>query len=69
MKPDPKKALNAYARYSGMAFQMIAIILAGTFGGWKLDEWFGSRPVFTILLLLLSVFLSIYFFIRDLLKK
>lgn len=69
MKPDPKKTLNAYARYSGMAFQMVAIILLGTYGGWKLDQWLNTKPVFTVILVLISVVLSIYFVTRDLLKK
>ncbi len=67
---EPKKRLNDYARYSGMAVQMIAIILIGVLGGIKLDEWLSLEfPVFTLVLTLLSVFLSIFFAIRDFLKK
>jgi F0F1-type ATP synthase assembly protein I len=69
MKPDPKKSLNVYARYSSIAFQMIAIILLGTYGGLKIDDWLDTKPIFTIILLLFSVVLSIYFVVRDLLKK
>jgi F0F1-type ATP synthase assembly protein I len=69
MIPDPKKSLNAYARYSSMALQMLVIILAGVFGGFKLDQWINTKPVFTIILSLLAVSLSIYFATRDLLKK
>jgi F0F1-type ATP synthase assembly protein I len=70
MDPDQKKRqLNAYARYSNIAFQMLVIILAGVFGGYKLDGWLGTTPVFTILLSLLSVILAIYFVTRGLLKK
>ena len=66
---DPKRGLNQYARYSGLAFQMMAVILAGAFGGLKLDKWLDTKPVFTVILTLLSVFLSIYFAVRDLLKR
>lgn len=66
---DPKKGLNQYARYSGMAFQMLAIIVAGAFGGLKLDQWLDSKPAFTVVLSILAVFLSIYYVTRDLLKK
>ncbi|MEI6883641.1 MAG: AtpZ/AtpI family protein [Bacteroidota bacterium] len=66
---DPKKGLDQYARYSGIAFQMMAIIAGGAFGGLKLDQWLDTRPVFTVTLSILSVFLSIYFVTRDLLKK
>ena len=52
-----------------MAFQMLVIILAGIFGGYKLDEWLDTRPLLTVILSLLSVILAIYFVTRDLLKK
>ena len=69
MKSDPKKNLDQYARYSSMAFQMLVIILAGVFGGFKIDQWLHTRPVFTVILSLLAVFLSIYFVVKDLLRK
>ncbi len=69
MSADPKNSLNNYARYSGMAFQMLAIILVGVFGGYKLDEWLHTKPFLTIILSILAVFLSIYYVTRDLLKK
>jgi F0F1-type ATP synthase assembly protein I len=64
-----KRALNNYARYSSMAFQMLVIILLGMFAGYKLDQWFRTKPVFIIILSLSSVILAIYFVTRDLLKK
>ncbi|MEA3443639.1 MAG: AtpZ/AtpI family protein [Bacteroidota bacterium] len=64
-----KKQLNNYARYSGLGFQMLAIILAGVFGGIKLDEFLAwGFPVFTIVFSLLAVFLSIYYAVKDFLK-
>lgn len=48
---------------------MIAIILLGVFGGMKLDQLIKIEfPVFTVVLTILSVILSIYFVIRDLIK-
>jgi len=65
-----KKQLNNYGKYSSIAFQMLAIILIGVFGGVKLDEWLELKfPVFTVILSLLSVSLAIYTVIKDLLKK
>ena len=64
--PSP---LNNYARYSGLAFQMIAIILVGVFGGIKLDEiitW--EFPVFTLVLTLLAVVASMYYAVKDLIR-
>ncbi len=64
-----KKLLENYARYTSIAFQMIVIILIGVFGGVKLDEWVEwSFPVFTVILSILSVILSIYYVTRDLIK-
>jgi hypothetical protein len=48
---------------------MIAIILIGVFGGVKLDEWLElTFPVFTVILSILSVFLAIYYAIKDFIK-
>ena len=65
-----KKSLDNYARYSSIAFQMLAIILIGVFGGIKLDKWLKlDVPVFTIILSILSVILAIYYVTRDLLRS
>jgi F0F1-type ATP synthase assembly protein I len=64
------KSLSNYARYSNMAFQMIAIILIGVFGGIKLDHWLKLNfPVFTVLLSLLATGFSIYLVIKDFIKQ
>ena len=64
-----KKSLDNYTRYSSIAFQMLIIILVGVFGGIKLDEWLKlTVPVFTIVLSIMAVILSIYTVTRDLLK-
>ncbi len=69
-KPKSKPpSLNSYARYYGLAFQMIAIILAGVFGGIKLDKvvkW--EFPVFTLVLTLLAVVMSMYYAVKDLIR-
>jgi F0F1-type ATP synthase assembly protein I len=52
-----------------MGLQMLAIILIGVFGGYKLDEWLHTGPLFIILLSLLSVILSIYSVTRNFLRK
>jgi hypothetical protein len=67
---DEKEALKSYGRYSSLAFQMGFIIVLGTFGGHYLDVWIAWEfPVFTVVLSILSVFLAIYFAIKDLLNK
>jgi MFS-type transporter involved in bile tolerance (Atg22 family) len=63
------KQHNKILVFSGMAFQMGAIIGLGAWGGVKLDEKFqtGSK-IFTISLSLASIFIAMYLVIRDVLK-
>jgi F0F1-type ATP synthase assembly protein I len=69
-KEQKKKQLANYGKYSSIAFQMLAIILLGVWGGVKLDEWLDlSVPFFTVILSLFSVVLAIYSVVKDLLKK
>jgi F0F1-type ATP synthase assembly protein I len=72
-KKNPKspenKGINYFARYSGIAIQMIGIILITTWGGIKLDKLAGfEKPVFTIILSLLGVFAAIYTAVKDFIK-
>jgi F0F1-type ATP synthase assembly protein I len=67
-KPKKKiiQGLNNYAKYSGLAFQMVAIIMIGVFGGIKLDAWLEMGfPVFTLILSLLGTGFAIYYGIKD----
>lgn len=53
-----------------MGLQMAAIITGGVFAGIKLDKWLQLKfPIFTLVFTLLSVFLAIYYFIKDSIKK
>jgi ATP synthase protein I len=68
--PPTREKLNNYARYTGVAFQMIIIILAGVYGGIKTDKWLNTgKPVFTAIFSLLGVVIAIYTVIKDLIKK
>jgi len=68
-KKKRKENLNDVAKYSTMAFQMIAIILLGVFGGKKLDAIIHIEfPIFTVVLTIVSVILSVYFAIKDLIR-
>lgn len=69
LKNQENKGLNNFAKYSGIAFQMIGIILITTWGGTKLDKLTGwETPVFTIVLSLLGVFAAIYTAIKGFIK-
>ena len=53
-----------------MAIQMAAIIVGGVLGGIELDKWLKLKfPAFTLSLTLLSVFLAIYYFIKDVIRR
>jgi len=50
--------------------QMMFIILAGVFAGFRLDKWLAWRfPVFTFILTILAIIIAIYTAIKDFLKK
>lgn len=62
-----KQALNNYAKYTAVAFQMMAIIVASAFIGYKIDEWYGHKIQWvTALSCVLGVCISIYQTIRQL---
>jgi F0F1-type ATP synthase assembly protein I len=61
--------LKTYYRYSGIAVQMVVIMLISVWGGMKLDELSGTEtPIFTIILSLLGVATAIYTSIKNLLR-
>ncbi|HKJ44161.1 MAG TPA: AtpZ/AtpI family protein [Sunxiuqinia sp.] len=65
----PKKKLDNFIRYSGLAFEMIAIMAIGVYAGHKIDEWLDlSFPAFTLGLMILSVVGAIYHAIKNFLK-
>ena len=69
-KSHQNSRLNDYAKYSGLAFQMGAVIAVAVWSGVKLDELTGAnKPIFTITLSLLGVFTAIYVAIKDFIKK
>jgi len=68
-KKDKKSQLKFYAIYSSLGIQMVVIVIAGAFGGRELDKWLQWHfPVFTIVLTLLGIVLSILYGIRELFK-
>lgn len=65
-KPRKGRNFNSYARYTGVVFQMMAIIVVGTFIGIKLDEKFpNENNWFTISLAFSAVILSVIVVIRN----
>jgi ATP synthase protein I len=65
-----KKSTNAFLRYSGMAFQMIVVLLIAAYAGQWLDDHFQNKqPWFTLVLLLLGVTASMYLIIKTVTKQ
>jgi len=59
--------LRDYARYSNLAFKLIAVILAAFLFGWQLDKWINiGFPLFTLLFSVGGLIVSIYLMIKDL---
>ena len=66
-----KNEINQYLKYSSLAFQMIAIIMVGVFGGIKLDNLVQKIefPLFTFVLTIFGIVLAIYYAIKDFIRK
>ena len=62
--------MNSYAKWSGLAFQMVAAIGLCTWLGYWLDHRMGNGfPGFTVGLSLLGVIGSVYMVVKALLKQ
>ena len=65
-KKADENARNAYVKYSGLGFQMIAIIGAFTYAGYKIDVAANHHAKWvTAALSLTGVFISLYLVIRS----
>jgi ATP synthase protein I len=63
------RPFNSYAKYSGVGFQMIAIIGIFTYAGYKIDESAHHTVKWvTAILSLAGVFISLYIVIVSLKK-
>ena len=60
-----RKNTRNWMKYSGMAFQMIGIMLAFVFAGVYLDGWFGTTPLLTVVMSLLGVAGGLYVSLKD----
>jgi Sec-independent protein secretion pathway component TatC len=62
----PKKKFDDFIRYSSLAFEMIVIMGIGTWSGILIDDWLElGFPIFTLILMILSVIGAIYHAIRK----
>jgi F0F1-type ATP synthase assembly protein I len=50
----PQKKWGPYLKYSGLAFQLAAVVLAGILiGGWLDKQFMLQKPLFTMLLVMI----------------
>ena len=69
-KPSKQEQLKPYLKYSGLAFQMIAILVVAAYAGMWLDGWQENKnPWWTVSLMLVAVISSIYLVIASVTKK
>lgn len=65
ISPKKNNPLAKYAYFSGIGFQMIAIIGLFTYAGYRIDQSSeSSTPLWTAIFALIGVCLSIYVVIR-----
>lgn len=61
--------MREYARYSNLAFKLIAVVLAAFFIGMMMDKWLKfDFPLFTLLFSIGGLTLMLYLLIKDLIK-
>ena len=65
----PKKPVQDYMKYSGLAFQMGAVILIGTLIGKQIDKYVQTpQPYFTAAFAVLSAAAALYIALKDFIK-
>lgn len=64
-----RRMLRDYARYSNLAFKLIAVILAAFFIGRQFDRWIDTGlPLFALLFSTIGLVTTIYLLIKELNK-
>jgi F0F1-type ATP synthase assembly protein I len=64
-----KSRFDAFIRYSSLGFEMMTMIILGTFLGYKIDQWMDNNfRWFTLVMMVFSVIGSVVYFVRKLLK-
>lgn len=67
---EGKKNINNFAKYSSISFQMLATIGVFAFAGYKIDEYQHTKqPIYTAILGLLGVVVSLYQVVKQLNKN
>lgn len=68
-KPQKKKSLNPFVRFSGIAFQIgLTIYLGSEFGKWLDEKFPNSSEIYTKGMTLFAVFIAMYSVISQVKK-
>jgi len=57
--------LRGYVYYSNLAIEMGVIITAGVLGGVKLDKYWNTSPIFTLVCSLAAIAIAMYLILKD----
>ena len=57
--------INQYARFTGMAFEMLAAIVGGALLGMWLDKKYDTSAVWTVVLSLVGIAIGLYVVFKD----
>lgn len=69
-KQSKKKLFNQYLKYTTLGFQMLATVILGLLIGRGLDKWLEtSTPYFTLIFVLLFIFVALYIPVKELMNK
>jgi len=68
MKPDKENEIFMLAKNSSIGYYVVAPLLLGVFIGFGLDKYFSSKPLFTIVFLLIGV-VATFYNLRKLIKE
>ncbi len=67
---NPRGSLHGYARWSGLAFQMVGLVLIGYFSGKKIDNLTeNENSVYTLVCVVVAVIASMLLAIRSIQKS
>ncbi len=64
-QPRKRKLSESYARYSSLAFQIIAFIAVALLIGWGLDKLFHTTFIFKLIFGVLGVIGAMYVMIKE----
>ncbi len=69
LNDDGKQKVNTYLKFTSIALQMAILITAAALGGRWLDEKQDNElPIWTLVLILIAIFASLYQIIREVIK-